>query len=165
MRNQMGTPRLRPLVIALGVALAAGPAAAQTPAPKAAPQTPAPKAAIEAANAKFSADFAKGDANAVASHYSTAAWAFPPNGEITRGREAIGKIWKGAMDAGVKEVKLTTVEVEPHGDTALEVGTYALIGEGGKTIDSGKYVVVWKRQGGQWKIHRDIWNTNAPAAK
>jgi ketosteroid isomerase-like protein len=52
-----------------------------------------------------------------------------------------------------------------HGDTALEVETYALIGEGGKTLDTGKYVVVWKRQGGQWKIHRDIWNTNAPAAK
>jgi ketosteroid isomerase-like protein len=69
------------------------------------------------------------------------------------------------MDAGVKEVKLTVVEVEPHGDTAHEVGTYVLTGEGGKTIDSGKYVVVWKRQGGQWKLHRDIWNTNMPAPK
>lgn len=173
MRNQMGTPRLRPLVIALGLALVAGSAAAQTAAPKpatppAGAKAPAPpaglKAAIEAANAKFSADFAKGDANAVASHYGPAAMAFPPNGEITRGREAIAKLWKGAMDAGIKEVKLTVVEVEAHGgDTAHEVGTYALVGEGGKTIDTGKYIVVWKRQGGQWKLHRDIWNTSMPA--
>jgi uncharacterized protein (TIGR02246 family) len=172
----MSTPRLRQIVIALGVALVAGPAAAQTAAPKAtapptapktAPiQTAGPKAAIEAANAKFSADFAKGDATAVASHYTASAWAFPPNGDITRGREAIAKLWKGAMDAGVKEVKLTVVEAEAHGgDTAHEVGTYVLTGEGGKTIDTGKYVVVWKRQGGQWKIHRDIWNTNMPATK
>jgi ketosteroid isomerase-like protein len=74
-------------VIALGVVLVAGPAVAQTA---------APRAAIEAANARFSADFAKGDATAVASHYTAAAWAFPPNGDIARGREAIGKLWKGA---------------------------------------------------------------------
>ena len=131
----------------------------------AAAQAVGPRAAIEAANAKFSADFAKGDANAVASHYTASAWAFPPNGEITRGREAIGKLWKGAMDGGVKQVKLTTVEVEARGDAAHEVGTYVLIGDGGKQLDNGKYVVVWKREGGQWKIHRDIWNTSAPAPK
>jgi ketosteroid isomerase-like protein len=166
MSIQMRTPRFHQLVVALGVALVAGPAAAQTAAPKApATQTAGPKAAIEAANAKFSADFAKGDVTAVASHYTAAAWAFPPNGDITRGREAIGKLWKGAMDGGVKEAKLTTVEVEARGDTAHEIGTYVLIGEGGKTVDTGKYVVVWKRQGRQWKIHRDIWNTSMPAPK
>jgi ketosteroid isomerase-like protein len=152
----MRTARLRRLVIVLGVVLAAGAAVAQAP---------APRAAIEGANARFSADFAKGDAMAVASHYTAAAWAFPPNGDIVRGREAIGKLWKSVMDSGVKEVKLTTVEVEAHGPTVHEVGTYVLTGEGGKTVDTGKYVVVWKRDGGQWRIHRDIWNTSMPAPK
>jgi ketosteroid isomerase-like protein len=147
--------RLR-FAIALGVTLMAGAVAAQAP---------GPKAAIEAANAKFSADFAKGDAAAVAAHYSGAAQAFPPNGDIAKGREAIQKVWKGAMDAGVKAVKLVTLEAEAHGDTAYEVGTYVLTGEGGKQLDNGKYVVVWKREGGQWKIHRDIWNTSMPAPK
>jgi hypothetical protein len=27
-------------------------------------------------------------------------------------------------------------------------------------IDEGKYVVVWKRVGGQWKLHRDIWTSS-----
>jgi ketosteroid isomerase-like protein len=156
MSSQMRTPRFHQIVIALGFALLVAPAVAQTA---------GPRAAIEAANAKFSADFAKGDANAVASHYSAAAWAFPPNADIARGREAIGKLWKDAMDAGIKEVKLTTVEVEAHGDAAHEVGTYVLTGEGGKTIDTGKYVVVWKRESRQWKIYRDIWNTSMPAPK
>ena len=144
------------LAIFLGVVLMAGALAAQAP---------APKAAIEAANAKFSADFAKGDAAAIAAHYSATAQAFPPNGDIAKGREAIQKVWKGAMDGGVKAVKLVTLEVEAHGDFAHEVGTYALTGEGGKPLDNGKYVVVWKREGGQWKIHRDIWNTSMPASK
>lgn len=148
--------RLHRLVMVLGVVLVAGAADAQTA---------SPRAAIEAANARFSADFAKGDATAVASHYTTAAWAFPPNGDIVRGREAIGKLWKGVMDSGVKGVKLVTVEAEAHGDAAHEVGTYVLTGEGGKALDTGKYVVVWKRAGGQWRIHRDIWNTSMPASK
>ena len=158
------TPRrLCHLVIGLGVILVAGGAAfAQGPGPRPGLGL---RAAIEGANARFSADFAKGDATAVASHYTVAAWAFPPNGDIVRGREAIGKLWKSVMDSGVKEVKLTTVEVVAHGPTAHEVGTYVLTGEGGKTLDTGKYVVVWRREGMQWRIHRDIWNTSTPATK
>ena len=143
-------------MIVLGVLLVAGSAAGQAA---------GPRAAIEAANARFSADFAKGDATAVASHYTAAGQVFPPNGEVVRGREAIAKFWKGVMDAGIKEAKLTTVEAEGVGGTAHEVGTYVLTGEGGKTLDTGKYIVIWRRDGGQWKIHRDIWNTSAPAPK
>jgi ketosteroid isomerase-like protein len=156
MPNHVRTPRLHLVVLALGVIWISGAAVAQTA---------GPRAAIEAANAKFSADFAKGDAKAVASHYTAAAWAFPPNADIARGREAIEKLWKGPMDGGVKAVKLATVEVEAHGDAAHEVGTYVLTGDGGKTLDNGKYVVVGKREGRQWKIHRDIWNTSMPATK
>ena len=29
------------------------------------------------------------------------------------------------------------------------------------TTDVGKYVVVWKNDAGTWKLHIDIWNTNA----
>ncbi len=144
------------LIAVLGIAAVAGLAAAQSP---------SPRAGIEAANARFAAAFAKGDAAAVASHYTIAGQVLPPNGEPVRGREAIATFWKGVMDAGVKGVKLTVVEAEAHGGTAHEVGAYVLTGEGGKTLDTGKYIVVWKRDGGQWKIHRDIWNTSMPAPK
>ena len=99
MSCRMRTQQIHGLVIVLGVVLVAGASVAQTA---------GPRAAIEAANARFSADFAKGDAKAVASHYTATAWAFPPNDDIARGREAIGKLWKGAMDSGVKGVKLVT---------------------------------------------------------
>lgn len=29
--------------------------------------------------------------------------------------------------------------------------------------DVGKYVVVWKDEGGVWKLHVDIWNTDTLA--
>ncbi|MCI0547057.1 MAG: nuclear transport factor 2 family protein, partial [Candidatus Rokubacteria bacterium] len=119
MRGNAWTLRGHHLGIALGVLLVAGSAVAQTP---------GPRGAIEAANARFAADFAKGDATAVAAHYTAAAHVLPPNGDVVRGREAIAKFWKDVMDAGIKGVKLTVVEAEAHGGTAHEVGTYVLTG-------------------------------------
>ncbi len=122
------------------------------------------RAQIDKANAAFVAAFAKGDAAAIAAMYTTDAQAFPPNSDIVRGRAAIQKLWEGAMGMGVKSVKLQATEVESHGTMAHEVGTYAMIGADGKEIDHGKYIVIWKREGTAWKLHRDIWNTNRPAA-
>jgi len=55
-------------------------------------------------------------------------------------------------------------EVEDHGDTAIEVGKYTLKGEEGQVLDTGKYTVIWKQEEGQWKLHRDIFNSSVPAA-
>jgi uncharacterized protein (TIGR02246 family) len=126
------------------------------------------KKGIEAANAKFSEAFERGDAAAVAALYTQDAMAFPPDGEIIKGRQAIGEFWKATHASGVKSAKLTTLDVGTAGDVAYEAGKVSLtIEPPGKpaTTASAKYVVVWKRQSdGSWQLHRDIWNT-LPAAK
>ena len=137
-------------------------AALAVPAPASAAD--AVRSAIEAANARFVELFGKGDAAALAALYTEDAQVLPPNGEIVGGRSAVQTFWKGVMDAGVKGAKLTAVEVTPSGNMAYEVGRYELSGADGKTLDGGKYVVIWKREGSRWKLHRDIWNTSAPPA-
>src|SRR5262245_42389986 len=126
------------------------------------------RAAIEAANAKFSEAFARGDANALSAMYTTDAIAFPPDSEMIRGNKAIGEFWKATRDGGVQRAVLTTDDVGRSGDIAYEVGKVALtIRPVGKepTTAAAKYVVVWKRQpDGSWKLHRDIWNS-LPAKK
>jgi uncharacterized protein (TIGR02246 family) len=121
------------------------------------------RAAIEAANAKFSEAFARGDAKALAAMYTPDAIAFPPDSEMIRGNEAIGNFWKTTRDSGVQSATLTTVDVGRSGDVAYEVGKVSLtIQPVGKepTTAVAKYVVVWKRQSdGSWKLHRDIWNS------
>ena len=74
-------------------------------------------------------------------------------------------LWQAAMGMGIKEATLQTGEVEAHGDTAFEVGRFTLRGEGGHVLDQGKYIVIWKQEGGQWKFHRDIWNSSQPTAQ
>ena len=126
------------------------------------------RAAIEAANAQFSDAFARGDAKALAAMYTSDAIAFPPDGDMVHGNEAIGEFWKATRDSGVQTAALTTIDVGRSGDVAYEVGKVSLtIQPAGKELTTAvaKYVVVWKRQAdGSWKLHRDIWNS-LPATK
>ena len=117
---------------------------------------------IVKANAEFMAHFREGDAVGLATCYTAGARLLPPNtGEID-GREAIAKFWQAVMDSGVKEAKLETGEVDRDGATAVEVSRYSLHDTSGKTLDSGKYIVVWKEEEGRWKLHRDIFNSSVP---
>ena len=128
-------------------------------------QDAAVRAAIEGAGKKFSAAVAKGDAAALGALYTSDAEAFPPNAEVAKGRPAVQAMWKGVLDSGVTGIDLVTTEVEAQGPLAYEVGTYVIKLKDGTVADRGKYVVVWKKVGGQWLLHRDIWNTNQPAPK
>ena len=87
----------------------------------------------------------------------------PPNSDFVTGKQAIQALWQGAMDMGIKSVKIELVEVEGHGDTAIEVGKYTLSGEAGQVLDTGKYIVILKQADGQWKLHREIFNSSMPA--
>jgi uncharacterized protein (TIGR02246 family) len=119
---------------------------------------------IVAANDTFMATFRAGDAAGLATLYTGDGLVMPPNGDFVRSQEAIQGFWQAIMDMGVKEANLEIVEVEDLGDTAIEVSTYAMHGEGGQVLDDGKYIVIWKKEDGQWKLHRDIFNSSRPAA-
>jgi uncharacterized protein (TIGR02246 family) len=118
---------------------------------------------IAAANDAFMDAFKRGDAAGIAALYTEQGWLLPPNADFMKDKEAIQAFWQGAMDMGIQEAKMTIIEVESYGDTAIEVSTYTLHGEGGQELDAGKYIVIWKREGGAWKLHRDIFNSSKPA--
>lgn len=118
--------------------------------------------AIEANNKKFVEAFNRGDAAAIAAMYARDARALPPNGDMAEGRQEIQALWRSAIVAGMKLVSLETVAVESRGDLAFEVGKYTMTLPNGQT-DVGKYVVVWEKEGGVWRLAADIWNSNKPA--
>lgn len=121
---------------------------------------------ITAANQQFMDAFRRLDAAGIAALYTEDAKILPPGAEMMTGKEAIQSFWQGVMDMGIKEAKLEIVEVQSEGDLAYEVSRFTLTGQqvGGENIQlTGKYVVVWKNREGSWKLHADIWNTNAPA--
>ncbi|MFQ5744454.1 MAG: YybH family protein [Acidobacteriota bacterium] len=123
------------------------------------------RSAIEAANKKWEAAASRSDGAGVAALYTAHGELLPAQSDFVRGTQAIGRFWQAVFDSGIKGASLSTVEVEGCGHTAYETGTYELRDADGKALDHGKYVVVWKREGDAWKLHRDIWTTSIVPAK
>jgi uncharacterized protein (TIGR02246 family) len=122
------------------------------------------RAQIESANAQIANAFKRGDAAALANFYTAEAQLLPANSDFVRGTAAIRSFWQSAIDTGLTSASLETIDVEGHGDTAVEIGRYRLLAAGDVVADQGKYIVVWKNDNGAWKLHRDIWTTSQPAA-
>ncbi len=121
--------------------------------------------AIGLANERFMKTFAAGDAAGVAQLYTADGQVLPPQSDPITGRKGIEAFWRAVIGMGVAAAKLETVELFDHGDAAYEVGRYVLAAASGQPLDHGKYLVAWRLEDGEWRLHRDIWNTSvAPAA-
>jgi uncharacterized protein (TIGR02246 family) len=120
---------------------------------------------IAAVNRAFEEAVRKGDVDRLAHLYTTDAMALPPDGPFVKGRDSIKELWGTVIrDMALRDVKLQTVDLEVAGDTACEVGEAQLTlapPSSAPTTVSVKYVVGWKKVGGRWQLHRDIWNTKA----
>lgn len=123
------------------------------------------RAQLEATNQAFLDALEQGDPAGMAATYTTDGQVLPPNAAAVAGRERLQAFWKAILGMGIKAGDLVTHELEVHGDTAIEVGAYTLFGEGRQALDQGKYIVVWKKEDGQWKWHRDIFNSNLTPAQ
>lgn len=120
------------------------------------------KTAVDAGVKEFTNALKTKDVAAMSGVYASDAILYPPNAEAVQGREAIGAFWKNLMDAGMTG-ELETVETQEAGDLGLETGKFRILSADGKEVDRGKYVVVWKKENGAWKLYRDIWNSSLPA--
>lgn len=118
---------------------------------------------IMEANKGFMEAFNNGDANALAKNYTSNAKLYPSNSDVIEGQEAIEGFWNAVMNMGIKKALLETVTAESFGNIAIEEGRYELYVEGDQIADKGKYIVIWEKEDGQWKLHQDIWNTSNPA--
>lgn len=118
---------------------------------------------IKQANEGFLAAFNSGDTKALATNYTENAKLYPANSEVLEGTAAIEGFWGAVMKMGIKKAQMETVIAQQIGNIAIEEGRYKLFVEGDFMVDQGKYLVTWEKVNGQWKIARDIWNTNNPA--
>ena len=114
---------------------------------------------IQALDDQFSAAVGKGDVEAIALMYAPDATILPNGGDLVKGQAGARALF-GGMVAGVSHLTLKVTEtVRMAPDYIREVGVSALITKGDKpqTV-AGKYVVVWRKVGGHWRLWTDIWN-------
>jgi uncharacterized protein (TIGR02246 family) len=143
-------------MLALGVVLAPPPAAAQ--------QRPSDEQRIRQLDRDWVAKVAAKDLAGVVAFYAKDGVLMAPGGPPAEGTAAITEGWRGILGLpnGSLTFAPTKVAVAKSADLAYETGTYSLAFDGpkGRVEDKGKYVVVWKKEGGQWKAAADIFNTN-----
>lgn len=118
---------------------------------------------IDTVNQQLAQAVRNGDAAAAAALYTEDGKFLAPNADFFSGRDAIQGFFQAAIDGGIRGLNLRTLELDVQGDKAHEVGTYELVADGGAVADSGKFIVIWKRVDGAWRLHRDMINTSRPA--
>lgn len=86
---------------------------------------------------------------------------FPPNAEPVVGSKALRAAWEAMANAEGLEVSWEPAEahVSASGDMAYDFGSGTITTPDGWAQDA-KYVVVWVRQDGEWKVAVDMFNTN-----
>ncbi|MEB8347067.1 hypothetical protein OO010_13490, partial [Flavobacteriaceae bacterium KMM 6898] len=80
---------------------------------------------------------------------------------VTGGKN-IQSALSGIMNSGVTNINLTTIDVWGMENLITEEGEISLFVEDAE-VYKGKYIVLWKKVDGKWKLFRDIFNSNLPA--
>lgn len=116
--------------------------------------------------AAFAAAFNEKNAAKVAAFYTDDAVVMPPNMPIVKGRRDIEAYYNKGFSQGGGTIKLRPTESVVAGTLAFETGASALTignpGDGGGRTETGKYIVIYRREKNEWKIAYDIFNNDAP---
>jgi uncharacterized protein (TIGR02246 family) len=108
------------------------------------------------------------DAAGIAELYVEDGAVMPPNAPIGKGRAAIQQTWASMMRTPGFDLTFVPEQImlSSSGDMALDRGTYrlAVAPDGTAQTDTGKYVVVWRKVGSEWKAAADIFNSDLPAS-
>jgi len=120
------------------------------------------KSSIAEADKTFGDAIVKGDSATVADLYASDANMFPPNMPKIENHDRILGMAGDLARMGFKSFSLESTNVYGNPDLVVEEGKWSVGDGSGKTLDDGKYIVLWKQENGKWKLWRDIWNSNNP---
>jgi len=78
------------------------------------------------------------------------------------GRGDIQTAMAGILNSGITKVDLRLQNDYGTGDLIAGEGELTLYA-GEQAVGVEKYIVLWKKEDGKWKLFRDIFNSNLPA--
>jgi len=109
----------------------------------------------------FSQYVMNSDYDKIAFAYTEDGKIMPSGPRIIEGHEDIKKRWTLPEGLTTSYHKILPEEIMVLGDHAYDYGYYegsTTKADGSKSDWKGKYVIVWKKVEGDWKIYLDIWN-------
>lgn len=109
---------------------------------------------IDSLDKQFSRHFLNGDSLAIYNMYAKNAslGTLKGNGILL----AWGRMIRNSMNDNGRNIVYTTASLSTDSEFLAELGKYERRDMSGNIKESGKYLVVWKKEGGEWKLYRDI---------
>ena len=121
---------------------------------------------IEAINTQWVKAFEQRDFQSMQALFTQDSLLLLPNEPAVEGLKAVVEVWKNWAEFNNVEITwgANRIDISSSGDMAYDYGwyTFAFDSEDGPVEDKGKYIVVWKKTGGAWKVAADIFNTDLP---
>jgi ketosteroid isomerase-like protein len=109
-------------------------------------------------------DFNQGDALRTAANYTDDAEILPPRHPVIEGKPAIAAFFEANIDKYIAFGNDTTWTMV-RGDLGIEQGTYKVRNvKVGEDVETGKYIRIWKRTAGGWKLYRDMFSPDSAVA-
>ena len=122
---------------------------------------------IDGLNASWVVAFKSRDFAMIEALYMPDGMLLPTGTPAIEGQKAIVSVWKSWGDIPNVEIAFAAnrVVAATSGDMAYAYGwyTFSFDTDKGRSEDRGKYVVVWKKVNGAWKVAAHIFNSNLPA--
>lgn len=97
--------------------------------------------------------------------YSSDSIVLRPNSAAAHGKNAVRKVLEAGIESGVGDVQLECAEIGIVGDFACLTGQSRMLfptGPAKRQEATGKYLIVVRRESGEWKIVADSWCMDAP---
>ena len=123
------------------------------------------RAAMQKISVKWLESYASGDLDGIMSVMHADAMVMPHNQPTSRGTEAVRNFFAGRIGRPGVEFIDNLQEIRINGDWAYVLGTFKLkiaSGEADKPpyIHNGRYLVLYEKVDGEWKMLRDMDNAD-----
>ena len=119
-------------------------------------------AEIEAVSQQYREAWQRGDLDGVMQFWTADAKAIGP-GSAASGKEAIRASLEVSAKMGIHDLRHEDREVYGSGDAVVEVTRSVVLDSAGKTMLTLRYMTLWLKSGGQWRIHREFAVPVSPA--
>ncbi len=103
------------------------------------------------------------DTSYLNSVFAQDAKSYPPNSNAVVGLSAISAINSDWVNYGIKEFREESINFYGNSEFLIDEGIYYLRYGDVETIDEGKYINIWKKENGEWKMVSNMWNTSLPS--
>jgi uncharacterized protein (TIGR02246 family) len=124
----------------------------------------AARKAIEAADSLFITLMNKGDVTGMANCYTTDAQMMAPNSPTVKGRSNIQAAMMTYIESGATKMNVQINNVWGDEETLVSEGTMSFSTNDGQMVDKSKYITIYKKEDGRWKMFRDCFNSDLSLA-